>query len=308
MLFRRKVMRIISWGGIGDVLLSTPSFMELKQRDKHRRIIVYCRSKPDVEVYRNNPYIDRVRRTAFNPVFHLLNNLRLVKFHTYNYAALNPSLSYKRNATEIIAEMLGVELSCKKIQVYLTPDEESRAAALLMNYHNPIILHITSRTSANQHWPTERWEQLVREMPDHTFIQLGVTKEPGIAGTIDLRGKTTIREALALLKQARSFVGVVSSFSHATGAFDTPGVVLFGASTPVVWGHANNINIYKSLRCAPCIDVLLGSPCPYGRPCMTMITVEEVKAALLRQLGTEDAVHAHGLQEFGRGPMSFVEG
>jgi hypothetical protein len=78
------------------------------------------------------------------------------------------------------------------------------------------------------------------------------------------------------------------TFAHATSAFGTPGVVLFGASTPKVWGHSNNINLYKDLRCAPCIDLLFDSPCPYGKPCMTTISVGEVREALIAQLTKSD--------------------
>lgn len=88
----------------------------------------------------------------------------------------------------------------------------------------------------------------------------------------------------ALLKGASGFVGVTSSFSHATNAFGTPGVVLFGPSAPEVWGHANNVNLSRNLPCAPCIDVLHNAPCPYGAECMQTITVAQVQEALRRQL------------------------
>jgi len=123
--------------------------------------------------------------------------------------------------------------------------------------------------------------------------------EDKVEGAADLRGKTSFREALSILNSSLSFVGVVSSFSHATSAFGTPGVVLFGASSPEAWGHSNNINIYKDLECAPCMDILLGSPCPYGKPCMTTITVDEVRKALLTQLErrrSEGIVRANQVQ------------
>jgi ADP-heptose:LPS heptosyltransferase len=118
-------------------------------------------------------------------------------------------------------------------------------------------------------------------MPDYTFIQLGLAKEPAVEGAVDFRGKTSFREAMALIEAALSFVGVVSSFAHATSAVNKPGVVLFGPSSPEVWGHSNNINIYKRKRCAPCVDQLQSSACPYNKVCMRDITVDEVHSALL---------------------------
>jgi ADP-heptose:LPS heptosyltransferase len=112
---------------------------------------------------------------------------------------------------------------------------------------------------------------------------VGLPGEPHVPGAVDLRGKTSLREVFALLKAASGFVGVTSSFSHATNAFGTPGVVLFGPSAPEVWGHANNVNLSRNLPCAPCIDVLHNAPCPYGAECMH-IPVAQVQEALRRQL------------------------
>jgi ADP-heptose:LPS heptosyltransferase len=96
---------------------------------------------------------------------------------------------------------------------------------------------------------------------------------------------------LAILKYARSFVGIDSSLAHATNAFDLPGVILFGDSNPATWGHDNNINLYTAVRCSPCYYYVWNHPCPYGHECMESITVEDVKKALLRQLARGYALH-----------------
>jgi hypothetical protein len=85
---------------------------------------------------------------------------------------------------------------------------------------------------------------------------------------------------MALLSKCHAFSGMDSFFSHCTNAFGLTGVVLFGDSSPVVWGHPNNINLYKELRCSPCIDILQGYECPYGLPCLNTITPNEVIEAL----------------------------
>ncbi len=89
---------------------------------------------------------------------------------------------------------------------------------------------------------------------------------------------------MALVKYATAFVGIDSSVAHMTNAFDLPGVVVWGDTDPRHWGHSNNINLYKLLPCSPCYYMLGGIPCPYDHRCMTEITVDEVKAALLKQL------------------------
>jgi len=282
----KRPVFIISSGGLGDVLLSTPSFKALKKKYPDKRIIVFCKRKEDKEIFRNNPHIDEVRNTSFwsNPRAFLLHRWRRAEFLSFPYGALSPSLNYKISAKEIIAEMLGVQLEDKNVQVYLTQQEDRKAEMILSAYKHPVVIHITSLTSDNQDWPLENWKRLIATTPECTFIQLGLPKEERVEGAVDLRGKTSFRETLAILKHAKSFVGVVSSLSHATNAFNVPGVVLFGASAPEVWGHPNNVNLYRYLRCSPCIDLLLNSPCPYGKPCMTEISVEEVREALMQQI------------------------
>lgn len=206
--------------------------------------------------------------------------MKFDKIYETNYGKLKPSINFKKHAVEIIADILEVTLKDKKIEIFLTKKEDEKAMKTLSKYNNPIIIHTTSKCSKNQEWPIERWEELVKRMPDYTFIQVGLNNEPAIKGTVDLRGKTTVREAIALVKHSKAFVGVVSAFAHITAAVGKPAVVLFGPSTPVIWGYEENINIYKDLRCAPCIDTLGGKTCPYDKKCMGKISVREVEKTI----------------------------
>lgn len=283
---------MIARGGHGDILLSTPVFSALKRKYPNCRIIVFDLEKKarvkngPRDIFKHNPYIDELRSAWILPnIGHYAKfYLGLIKFDWLNYDFFEPGYTYDKPAAQMIGEMFGVRIDNPKLEVYLTRKEEEWGRKTLKAYKNPVLIHITSLTSANQNWPLRNWEELIGSLPEYTFIQLGLAKEERVGGAVDLRGKTSFREALSLLNSALSFVGVVSSFAHATNAFGVPGVVLFGASTPQVWGHPNNINLFKQLRCAPCVDMLKSSPCPYGKPCMTEITVEEVRKALLSQL------------------------
>jgi ADP-heptose:LPS heptosyltransferase len=195
------------------------------------------------------------------------------------YSQCMPTIS-RLHATEIIGQMLNVPIDDRLLDIFLTQAEEARARETMRAFHNPVVIQVTSRCSENKNWLPERWEALVSRNPQYPFVQLGVAEEPAISGAIDLRGKTSIRESLALLKYASAFVGVESFLAHAANALGTPGVVLFGPTPADVWGHRNSTIVTKGLRCAPCSDLLRGTPCPYGRPCMTTIPVEEVELAL----------------------------
>jgi ADP-heptose:LPS heptosyltransferase len=298
-----ETYRIMTVGGIGDVLLLTPALRALKQAHPSCVVKVYAISPAHYDVLRHNPHINSLklvrrgrtlqwlRSSPIDFACLWLNRLpgarfRLRPIENSGYARLCPSLLANRHATEIIGEKLGVKVTDRRLEVYLTATEENKARDIVQRYRNPVALHITSSCSENQNWPLDKWNDLVKRNPQYDFIQLGLSDEKRVEGALDLRSKLGIRESVAVLKHVRGFVGVVSSLAHASNAVGTPSVVLFGASTPSVWGHANHEIVTKRLRCSPCIDMLAGVKCPYGAPCMSDISVEEVEAAIEKQFGS----------------------
>lgn len=289
----KKHICIIKYGGLGDVALSTPIFKALKVKFPECKITLLCFNKSEVEICENNPYIDSLILCNGKILFlkyrkyMLLAYLGLVERYYLDYAKLCPSLLYSKRATELIADLLDVELQDKNIQIFLKEEENLYAEQMLSKYKKPIIIQVTAACTKNKNWPFENWEKLIDQMPDYTFIQLGLSKEIKIKGAVDMRGATNVRESMALIKNSLCFVGVDSFLSHITNAFDIPGVVLFGPSSSSIWGHPNNINISKQLPCSPCIDISLYQ-CPFDKPCMRDITIQEVKEAIYLQLSNKN--------------------
>jgi ADP-heptose:LPS heptosyltransferase len=277
-----RVCRIVTWGGLGDALLITPAIRAIKKLYPDCRIYVYCVSKDHKEVLMNNKHIDRLLAlgTPARVILHLLAQLRLVAIKHVDYGRLAPSALYRRNATEIIGEMLGIEIDDPRPECFLTDKEEKEAERVVAVYDNPVVMHVTASSSPNKNWPAENWGNLVLNNPQYTFLQVGSADDEPIQCAINLCGKISIRQTFAIIKKAKAFVGVDSIFAHAAAALRRPAVVLFGASTPLVWGHAGSINLYNPPRCSPCIEILDRDPCPYGRTCMTNIAVSDVELAL----------------------------
>jgi heptosyltransferase-2 len=97
-----------------------------------------------------------------------------------------------------------------------------------------------------------------------------------IAGStvIDLTGKTTLAQALALISRCRVFVTNDSGLMHAASALAVPLVAIFGSTDPRRTGPLGRHSrvVYRPLPCAPCLK----TECPRNRECMEAITVEEV--------------------------------
>jgi len=282
---KRTTLCIAATGGWGDVLLCTPVIRAMKESNRNCRTIVFCAQMEKAQIFRHNPYIDCIRSMSIirSPVSSYLLMAGKWTLHRLNYANLAPSIFPTKSAIEVLAEMAEVQLQDRKVQFFLSKRENRTARETMAKFRNPVCIEISSH-GRNKIWPKRNWEELIKQMPGYTFIQLGPTGDPVLEGAVNLIGKTSFRQAAALIKNAYSFVGVDSGSAHLTNAFGIPGVVLFGPSSPQVLGHPNNINIYKKVRCSPCADILGYAKCPYGEFCMNSITVEEVKQALTSQL------------------------
>tara|TARA_Y100000310_G_C20699391_1_gene828309 strand:- start:811 stop:1920 length:1110 start_codon:yes stop_codon:yes gene_type:complete len=109
---------------------------------------------------------------------------------------------------------------------------------------------------------------------------------------INLAGKTSINESIALIEKCNLFISNDTGPMHISAAQKTKTIGLFGPNTPIRWAPCGeNISIYKKTNCSPCISNKNGitPECKYkGTPleqhCMKNITVEEVIKKIEEQL------------------------
>ena len=131
-------------------------------------------------------------------------------------------------------------------------------------------------------WPAAHFAELARLLP-RPVVLLGSAKESALCAEIareanagmparclDLSGRTTLDQALAVIASAHALVGNDSGLMHVAAAFGVPQVALFGSSSPlhtpplsdkaqVVW--LKNDSAYQpALDCAPCFE----RTCPLG--------------------------------------------
>jgi heptosyltransferase-2 len=113
--------------------------------------------------------------------------------------------------------------------------------------------------------------------------------ETGIAGEIaaamqgeclNLAGRTSVRELLALVKRCNFFITNDSGPMHLAAAFGVPLVAVFGPTDHTTTSPFTDraALIRQETECAPCLK----RECPTDHRCMTDVTVEDVVAAALR--------------------------
>ncbi|RFO95353.1 lipopolysaccharide heptosyltransferase II [Rhodoferax lacus] len=148
-------------------------------------------------------------------------------------------------------------------------------------------------------WPARHFASLAAQL-SLPVVLLGSAKESalcgeiaaqaqaqGARGVIDLSGRTSLDQALALIAAARAMVSNDSGLMHVAAAFATPQVAVFGSSSPlhtpplsakaqVIW-LKNDAAYQPPLDCAPCFQ----RECPLGHTrCLVDIRPERVLALL----------------------------
>ena len=112
----------------------------------------------------------------------------------------------------------------------------------------------------------------------------------------NLVGRTSLREAMAIIQRAKICIGPDTGLMHIAAALGTPVISLWGASEPRRSGPFGfaDLTIRGQAPCAPCYK----KTCPIGRICMQSISAPQIAAkisAALERQGGERASHGRAV-------------
>lgn len=147
-------------------------------------------------------------------------------------------------------------------------------------------------------WPVERFAELAYRLQKRFGFQpyilgsrrecfLGEIIENIYPSVINLVGKTSLREAMAITAQANLAVTNDSGAFHIAIALDVPVVAIFGP-TPVektrpFYGKISVVK--KEVKCSPCKYRV----CPFLHECMMEVMVDDVERAIEKLLEGKNA-------------------
>ena len=101
-----------------------------------------------------------------------------------------------------------------------------------------------------------------------------------LPGSLNLAGKTDVRQLMALIQRCNFFITNDSGPMHIAAAFDVPLVAVFGSTdhsgTAPCSAHARIVR--RDIPCAPCKL----RECPTDHKCMTAVTADDVVQAALQ--------------------------
>jgi hypothetical protein len=294
-IFSAKPDAVISFGiSPGDDLLCSIVAQQLKQKGYKRIWMLTCFP----EIFFNNPHINKVIKQDES------GNISLPMrkyFKSIETTFIHPWYTHYNKITdrdEIPLKHI-VHLMCDKANVeypeiikpnfYLT-DIEKRKGKL---FYNQVCIHSTG-VGAKQHmqnkdWYPERFEEVVLSLKNkYTVIQIGTANDHLLSGVIDMRGKTTVREAAAILYNSKFFIGQVGFLMHLARAVDCKAVIIYGGrERPDQSGYDYNINLYSPVYCSPC---WYWNYCPNDKICMQHISGKDVISAVEKLTPIENNV------------------
>lgn len=198
-----------------------------------------------------------------------------------------------------LLEPLGIPLSEAPPRLYISPDEQKEALNVLqacdIDPKNQILVGINPGAAygSAKCWLPDRFRAVTERLlqdPRIAVVYFGDNSGAplvneickGIDGRIiNLAGKTTVRELMALIQTCSVVLTNDSGPMHITSALNVPLVALFGSTSDVKTGpYRGGIVIHKHVECSPCYKRV----CPIDFRCMKRIDVDEVYSAIMQQL------------------------
>ena len=190
----------------------------------------------------------------------------------------------------------GITGSSTHPHLFITSAEESRASALLAEsgiQSDDFVLGINPGASygSAKRWYPDRFAQVARRLADEWSAKVVIFGGPGETGiatdiesrlegtSVNVAGKTTVRELMALIKRCNFFITNDSGPMHIAAAFDVPLVAIFGSTdhTGTSPYNSKSVVVRNNVECAPCKL----RECPTDHRCMTTVTEESVINAAL---------------------------
>lgn len=198
---------------------------------------------------------------------------------------------------------LGGTIEADRLDVWLGPEDDAYAENVFRESgvaSGELVVGVapSGGNSPLKQWPVQHFIELGRRMqrpsPSRALVvggqgeeALGGEIERGLGpSTINLVGKTTLRQMAAVLKRCQVVVGNDAGPMHVAAAMGIPVVALFGASCPHrfgPWGVGHRV-LWTALPCSPCFQPQhesCCSQCIFDKPyCILGITVEAVQRAV----------------------------
>jgi len=170
-------------------------------------------------------------------------------------------------------------------------------AALIGNTHEYLCLHpgnsmVARGKPALRSWPESHWRELIEQIGQHLpalqIVLIGEKSEQALSeavsvnfpGVINLVGRTSLQQLMAVLAHSRALVTTDTGPAHVAAALATPVIAIFGPSDalntgPFACTDGWAVAVMKNIECNPCVDADRAKTCTNNK-CMHTISPSDV--------------------------------
>lgn len=199
---------------------------------------------------------------------------------------------------KLLLEPLGISPSESLPKLYLAPEENKDARLFLRKQGVPddallVGINPGAAYGSAKCWLPERFHEVAKTLLEHPRVwvvffgdakgrELTEQIAQGLQErTLNLAGKTSLRELMALIANLNVLLTNDSGPMHMASALNIPLVALFGSTSAIKTGPLGPSQvIHKQVACSPCYKRV----CPIDFKCMTRIETAEVIAAIQAKL------------------------
>jgi heptosyltransferase-2 len=204
---------------------------------------------------------------------------------------LKPVRELQKELLDKLPHLSG-ENSKPEERILLSPEPQVAVnSPMAANIHAPHIVLLLGSSFRLKSWPQEHFRKLIGLVLSRTPLNIvlcGGREDQNVGSyltfqnsgrIIDLTGRTTLSETLALIKSATYIVTGDSFASHAADLLGTPASVLFGSTHPLFGFEPEGAHTFvhhAGLSCSPCSRHGQGHCRFKNIRCLTSIKPEEV--------------------------------
>ena len=184
-----------------------------------------------------------------------------------------------------------IEPDGKQLTLVVTDKEQEHAENILKScgtsgQDNLIGINPSAAYGSAKRWCPKRYADLCVKLRKNCKVTIIIFGGPGDNALgkqiseatgkhcINICGKTSLREAVALIEKCALFITNDSGLMHAAAALDVPQIAIFGSTDHIATGPVNKKShiIRADVPCSPCLK----QECPTDHRCMKEITVDMV--------------------------------
>lgn len=316
-----KSILIIRPGGIGDAVLLLPAINMLKTSLPHSNIEILCEKRnagifelcndiKRVFLYDQDFELVKCLRNRYDAVIdteqwhrlsavisYMIKSPVKIGFDTNERRKLfTHKIAYSHEDYEVysflnLIKPLIIFSMEFNTEIPFIDIKDKIPSKFLLDKGKEIIAIFPGATVPERKWGGDKYGLVAKALQDkgYSIIILGSHADKNEAekikkqasDSIDLTGKTSLKETAIILKHCCLLITADSGLMHIAYGVGTPTVSLFGSGIEKKWAPQgkNHITLNKYLPCSPCTKFGYTPPCPNNFKCMNLISVAEVISA-----------------------------